>query len=394
MKFCLVNNLFPPYQRGGAEKIVSLIANGLKDRGEVSILTSQPSGGFNCQLSDKIKICRFYPENNYYLLADHQQTWFKKLIWHFNDLFSRKNLKTIEAFLNQEKPQIISTHNLAGLGWQLLKAVKKSGAVHIHTLHDYQLLDPHGSMRRHGQNLALKGLFYTYYRHLTKKFISSPDLVISPSQFILDKHLAYGFFKNVKTKVLPNPAALPENFSAKRPSAKLCLLYLGQLEEAKGLKFLLSAFQNLPVDKLILNIAGTGSLLDELQQKTLSLTNVNWLGRFEPGELPQLFAMADLLVVPSVWWENSPTVIYEAYGFKTPVLVSDSGGSKELVQEGKTGWVFKSADQQDFIEKINLALKLKNDLPKMGESGFNFISRFSLNNYIQNLVKDSDKLIK
>ena len=60
----------------------------------------------------------------------------------------------------------------------------------------------------------------------------------------------------------------------------------------------------------------------------------------------------DVLVVPSLWWENAPLTIHEAFLSKTPVVTSDIGGMKELVQHGVNGLHFKAGDAADLASVL------------------------------------------
>ena len=62
--------------------------------------------------------------------------------------------------------------------------------------------------------------------------------------------------------------------------------------------------------------------------------------------------MIDLLVVPSLWAENSPLVIHEAFLHGTPVLASDIGGIPELVRRGVSGELFRAGDARDLAVKL------------------------------------------
>ncbi len=73
------------------------------------------------------------------------------------------------------------------------------------------------------------------------------------------------------------------------------------------------------------------------------------LGR---DEVPGWLAGLDLLVVPSLWWENAPFVVLEAQAAGTPVLVAGTGGMPELVEEGRDGWVFKVGDAADLATHL------------------------------------------
>jgi glycosyltransferase involved in cell wall biosynthesis len=70
-------------------------------------------------------------------------------------------------------------------------------------------------------------------------------------------------------------------------------------------------------------------------------SNVTLVGRYEHAELAQLMAEIDWVVVPSIWWENSPLVIQEAFQYGRPVICSDIGGMAEKVTHGVNGLHFR-----------------------------------------------------
>ena len=59
-----------------------------------------------------------------------------------------------------------------------------------------------------------------------------------------------------------------------------------------------------------------------------------------------------MIIVPSVWYENSPNVILEAFAHKTPVIASNLGGMAELVKEQVNGLLFTPGDEVDLARQI------------------------------------------
>ncbi|MDP2586463.1 MAG: glycosyltransferase family 4 protein [Candidatus Komeilibacteria bacterium] len=394
MKFCLITNLYPPYVRGGAERVVELLVQGLRARGEVLLITTQPDDILDDATEEGFEIYRINPLNSYYLLDEQPRSVWDKIKWHWSDFFNPWVQKEIYHLLKKRRVDVVLTHNLKGLSLGLPKVIRKLGLPHIHTLHDYQLLEPHGSMFRSGQNVDLKGMAYVLYRWLSRYFFKNPGVVISPSRFALDLHLKYGFFKKSKTMVLPNPAAGHDQLKIKPrlTSDKLRLLYLGQLEPAKGVLWLAENFSQWDDARVELTIAGEGSQLAEI--KKMAGPRIKVLGKVTRENLAELFARCDLLVLPSIWQENSPLVIYEAYQHGLPVLVADAGGAKELVKEGETGWVFKANNQADLLAKLKLALAKKDSLSAMGQAGRAYVQQFFLNNYLTKLIALCENLKK
>ncbi|MBU1131440.1 glycosyltransferase family 4 protein [Patescibacteria group bacterium] len=394
MKICLINNLYKPYQRGGTERVIELAVNELIKNHQVLVITTQPEGIKNCLAEGNLKLCRFNPRNIYYLLDDYKMSWLKKCWWHFFDLFNFNTAAKIESELNNFQPELIITHNLKGFSYQIPKIIRKLKMPHIHILHDYQLIDPHGSMYRQGQNLTQIGPFLWLYSRITRALFKSPDMVISPSKFVLDKHLEYGFFKGSKTAVLPNPCIIKDLRPKTQDPTRLKLLFLGQVESHKGVEFLVRTFMKWPEPNSELLIVGQGSQLESIKELIKVDNRIKILGKVDYQQIDQIFYQSNILIVPSIWWDNSPTVIYEAYNHQVPVLVSDSGGSKELVIEGQTGFIFKSADENDLLKKWDHLKIIKEDLKDYGQNGYEFVQQFSADKYVQQLLTLCQELKK
>ena len=90
-------------------------------------------------------------------------------------------------------------------------------------------------------------------------------------------------------------------------------------------------------------------LLEETQ------ATVSFEGEFNHDDLPALMADADWVIVPSIWWENSPLVIQEAFQHGRPVIASDIGGMAEKVHDGVSGLHFKAGDAASLAETMQPA---------------------------------------
>ena len=80
-------------------------------------------------------------------------------------------------------------------------------------------------------------------------------------------------------------------------------------------------------------------------------------GSYSGEDLPNLMRQVDWVVVPSIWWENSPLVIQEAFLHGRPLIVSDIGGMKEKVADGVHGLHFRVASAEDLADKLTYALE-------------------------------------
>jgi glycosyltransferase involved in cell wall biosynthesis len=74
---------------------------------------------------------------------------------------------------------------------------------------------------------------------------------------------------------------------------------------------------------------------------------VHFTGPYDRLDIGRLMAAVDWVVVPSIWWENSPLVIQEAFAHRRPVLCSNIGGMAEKVRHGRDGFHFQVGDPFD-----------------------------------------------
>jgi glycosyltransferase involved in cell wall biosynthesis len=366
MKIILINNLYAPWARGGAERIVEKTVEGLEKQGhEVFVIATAPTG------SRTPKVC--YLKSIFYNLEKYSLA--TRFFWHLWDIFNLINYFKIKNILQEEKPDLVITHNLQGIGYLIPGLLRRMKIKHIHTLHDIQLLHPSGLMFW-GKEKLLNSQHAKIYQALSRFLFGSPAAIISPSQWLLAEHEKRGFFINSKKIVLPNcffaghsPSRVlginsggnPE-LSHKNPDSrlhgndKIKFLYVGQIEEHKGVKLLVEAFLKFLVENnslVELIIIGNGSQLEEIKKIAGENKQIKILGRKNENEVVESMSSADCLVVPSLCYENSPTVIYEAIAAGLPVIGAKIGGITELL-EAAGGILFEPGNQAGLTEKIKL----------------------------------------
>lgn len=101
---------------------------------------------------------------------------------------------------------------------------------------------------------------------------------------------------------------------------------------------------------------------------------VRFHGQVAHDQLSSVFDAFDVLVMPSVWFENFPMVIQEARSARRPVVVSDLGGMAELVDDGVDGMVFTPGDDEDLARKLALLIHEPARIPEMAARAENPIT--------------------
>jgi len=134
----------------------------------------------------------------------------------------------------------------------------------------------------------------------------------------------------------------------------LKLLFVGSLIQLKGVDVLIKALSRLsPGLNWELTVAGDGPEAPTLKKMTMDSNlekKVFFLGSVAPSEVSRLMQQTHALVLPS-YREGRPNVVLEAMASAMPVVATDIDGVRELVQDGKSGWLFPPGDA-DALSKI------------------------------------------
>ncbi|MGI6347822.1 MAG: glycosyltransferase [Patescibacteria group bacterium] len=347
MKIIIINNLYYPYHKGGAEKVCETLIKNYQQQGhEVILITTKPK-----KSQRKTPHLKTYYINSEYFNLD-KKTWFYRLFWHFSSFFQFKKSKQLKKIIENEKADLIVSNNLMGFGWLSFKTIRETGVKHHHILHDLQLLHPSGLMF-FGQEKKLNSILAKLYQKLTRKLTQSPALIISPSAWLLNEHQKRNYFKNSHTKIQKNPYPIVNKKNLK-PEASF--VFVGQIAKHKGIIFLIETWKKLNNKNYTLKIIGQGPLLEKIKKISASESNIEILGQKNSNEVFLEIEKSLALIVPSYCYENSPTVIYEAQALDRPVIASNLGGIPEILRPN-IDFSFQPLDKNDLIKKINLLTK-------------------------------------
>ena len=191
----------------------------------------------------------------------------------------------------------------------------------------------------------------------------SVALFLAPSRFLREQFVAFGLPPEkilfhecgLQTDALrPAPKALvPQKNSGQRP---LVFGYIGVVDPVKGVHLLVEACQNLPAELRIYGGEAAYAPYPDEKRFRSQLANsphIRCMGRYEQHELGRILAEVDVVIVPSIWYENAPLVIREAFLAQTPVITADFGGMREWVTDGVNGLLFQPRNVDDLRQKMN-----------------------------------------
>jgi len=202
---------------------------------------------------------------------------------------------------------------------------------------------------------------------------------LAPSRFLVERFVEWGV-DPARIEYLPNGLDLAR-FSAQLRTraagfaAPLRVGFLGTLAPHKGPQFLLEAWADLPASlraHAALELRGRSPSNPAFARQLAQLATA--AGAALPGplarsEVPRWMASLDLLVVPSVWYENAPMVILEALATRTPLLVSDLGGMAELVESDVSGVRFAAGNVPALTEALARLLAHPEQLTRLYPRG-------------------------
>ena len=299
------------------------------------------------------------------------------------DLFSRAKL------------DVVHIHHFSGFGVDIVQILQEElGLPVVVTLHEYLLIcHSHGQMVKTNGRLCYESSYAEcnacFPKYSSGKFfvrrglildkLSHASLFISPSQFLARRFVAWGVAPE-QLRIIENPLMIdrPDDLASGDKGVEreaIVLGYFGQFTRFKGIDVLLDALLLLPEDvrrRLRVELFGPevadggGWWGKEIEPRLAVLRDcVASHGRYENEDVLRLMQTVDWVVVPSIWWENSPVVIQEARAAGIPVLCADIGGMREKVRQGIDGAHFLARSPSDLAAKIQAIVEGRLSVQRM-----------------------------
>lgn len=179
-------------------------------------------------------------------------------------------------------------------------------------------------------------------------------------------------------------------WDAQRPTA----VFVSVLRPGKGFEVLFSAIPKIKeaIPNFIVKIVGSGELETDLKKQAVSLgDSVEFLG--QRMDIPQILSASDVLIQAS-WSEALPTVLIEAGAAAIPVVATRVGGTEEIVQNGKSGFVIDPGDSTALAARVVEILNSLRLQEQMGAAARNFVrGNFSLGTQVQRTISLYEKVI-
>jgi glycosyltransferase involved in cell wall biosynthesis len=342
MKILYLNTLYPPNIGGGAEKTLQTLVEGMRSRNhEVSVLATGRESNIVEDRINEVSIFRSKLVNLYWHHQKIRPPSWKRLLWHLFDIYNPVMGAVVSKVVRGLRPDVVSIHNLAGFSAAAWRAIRRSGTPMVQVLHDYYNLCPNSNMFYSGKSCSRRCIRCKSFRLIQPKLSESVDAVVGVSRFIIERHLKNNLFLGSKIKkVIYNARnmSLSPRKSMGPKNNQTIFGFMGTLAPAKGIELLLHVFKKLDLPNTGLDVAGVGKTqYEELLKTRFESSKIRFLGYSSPE---RFFSRIDILVVPSIWNDTFPGVVFESLAFGVPVIGSDKGGIPEMIKHGENGFLF------------------------------------------------------
>ncbi|RSO02204.1 glycosyl transferase [Streptomyces sp. WAC 05379] len=280
----------------------------------------------------------------------------------------------LAARLRAERPDVVHVHNVFPLlSPAVLAACADAGVPAVATLHNYTQVCPPGTLQRDGRPCTecvgsaapLPAVRHGCYRDSRlatvplavsmsvnrRRWWSGVERFLCISAAQRDVLVRAGMPAErlvVKHNFVPDP-------EDRRSGAGEHVLYLGRLAEAKGVRLLMTAWDELAAAGGVgvpLVIAGTGPLEQEVTAWAAGRDDVRYVGLYDTAECQKAIARSVAVVAPSTWLEAFGLVVVEAMAAGVPVVAAGHGAFVELVEDGVTGLLHRPGEHESLASCI------------------------------------------
>jgi glycosyltransferase involved in cell wall biosynthesis len=363
----LIHQFYPEYYTGTEKFILHLATMMQKSGHNVKIVTYSFYKDSFYDASRKKILIKEFVYNGIPVIALKQ----KKIPEDIHYALENKNLSEVaNELINRENPDVVHVGHSMRVG-ELIKALRPRNIPYLITLTDFFLICPKYTLLTSQnalcngpeggsacQNLCPEFPIDSIKRRLetARDILFNASAVISPSKFlagILKKE-----FQNLDIKILGyglRYGRLKRNEKKYMTGNKIVFCYAGSLNPHKGVHILVNAFKKIGSDRALLKIYGSGpdkSYVNNLLAMAKEDRGIEFCGVYSEEKVGEILSEADVIVAPSLWYENTPIVLREALACNVPAIASDVGGVAEDIKDGINGFLFKMGDAQHLKEVL------------------------------------------
>ncbi|MEO0480808.1 MAG: glycosyltransferase family 4 protein [Planctomycetota bacterium] len=376
MKVLHISSFSLPDTVGGTQVMVSALSRSLTARGhDVSIFRHAREGSLGLYETDwgRLGCADVYSVGNDFSDCSSFEWLYRNS--RIDELFAE--------FLDDHAPDVAHVHHLTCLSTGILPLLKERGVPTVLSLWDFWLGCPRGQMIQDDLTLCASfdrrvcgsccrrlwphlidgdesgyELMVDYDRWI-KEQLQQVDVLATPSAHTRSMYLDWGVERE-DIEVVPCGLEGRQNTRrVDRQREDLRVGYIGSVIPSKGAHVLIEAVQQMPADRVSLDIHGAISSWhndsgyeERLRQLDQGTHRIRLHGRYEPAQVSDILAELDVLVVPGVWYETFCLTIREGFLAGVPVVVSRIGAMAEAIEDGVTGVLVEPGDAEDLARAL------------------------------------------
>ncbi len=355
MKILFVVNTYYPDVNGGAPRSVQMLAQAMvADGNEVVVVRLSQNPKIEIYEHEGVRVYSLPIRNLYLPSEEHTPAKWKRALWHLFDMVNPLAAFDFWKILKKERPDIVNTNTVTGFSTSIFYVSKLMGAKLVHTMRDYYLMCPQSGMYKDGKNCETICQSCKPFSKVRKHASKQVDMFLGNSQFVVDHHreldglpkksVCYNQWNTNGDDVISDVRQLQrEGF--------IQFGFIGRINELKGVDVLIEACQKVNANNWSLKVAGTGEadFIKKLKEMAPS-EKVEFLDWVSPSDF---YSKIDVLICPSTYHDPLPRVVYEAYKYGIPVLAASTGGTPEMVDHGKCGFLYEAKDIDALADLMN-----------------------------------------
>jgi len=408
MRVLILQDDFPPKALGGAGKVAFDFAKGLKEAGyDVFVITA---------VSDKSKEDKinYHGVDVFRIYSKYHQRWRA-----YFSLYNPRVIKKVKKIIREIKPDIIHAHNIHyHLSYHSLKIAKKYSKAVFLTFHDnmsyhhgklVEFINPKDLLipknfdykisvwqqikRFKKRYNPLRNIIIKYYlRNISQFFAVSSALKDTLVQNNIKKDIKI-IYNGINTDDWQMQEEEIKKFKNRyNLGDKKVVFFGGKLEYYKGGEQVLKAMRVVKdtIPNVVLLIAGKESDYSYQMKRMAKDWGVPMIitGWLKKEDIKTAYYASDLAVVPSICFDSFPTVNLEVMACKKPVIGTCFGGTPEIVEDNKTGYIINPYNTRLFADKIIDLLQNPQKANQFGQAGYQRVRKyFSLNSQVEKIVE-------
>lgn len=369
---------------GGGEVYIQMIKEALENEGHIVRVVAGKTNLEETQISDRYLfssqkkiIGRLTRQNN--IIARFQLKKeigiFKPDVIHIQSLFYNLSPSILKDLINI--PTLLTIHNYIIFCGTGIKYIPKTKEI---CKHDF------GKICFQKKCISKKEYFFqNLIRKELRKNLQNVDLFI-PCSTYGEKLLIKNGYSNCK--LVHHGIKTKEFFPSKIPLKKTAM-FIGRLEFEKGIDLLIKAFNDIIIKYPDAELLIVGEGPEEKFLKSISASeNIKFVGKQPRKKINQFYKDSCFTIIPSIWPENSPIVIYESLALGRPVIGTRVGGIPDLIDHNKTGLIIEPNNKEEIKEAIEKLFNNRKKLELMSDNARKeAIKRFDMNVHIKALIQ-------